>query len=545
VAFSVSIRGIGVEKFHKPVSGIEVLSLCGLNDKPVVAWHVNGYLRPLTWTIDDHCEVDFVDTSSFEGMAVYRNTLSFLLVVACRKILGKEVFIRHSISDGFFCEVQGEGLDQKDLRLVREALESFVHDDLPIKMEVVPLDRAKQIFRSQNDLGKAALLEAARIDPVTLWSCDGVYGHFYTPLAPSAGYIKSWDLVPFRSGVVLRFPTVTSPKELPPFRPPRKLADVFEEYAEWLDILGVSTMDNLHRYVASGRAQELILVSEALHNQKLNEIAGDIIERGTVKVICIAGPSGSGKTTTAKRLAICLRVCGKRPVVISLGDYFLDREKTPRDADGNFDFESIYALDLDFLEQQLDAILAGKEVVLPRFNFISGKREKGPTLKLEKQGVVIIEGIHGLNQLITRGIPDEKVYKIFVSPLTGISMDRHNRTSTTDNRLLRRLVRDYRTRGKSAEATLMQWPSVVKGAQDYIFPYQEKADRMFNSALVYELPVLKGYTEGLLRSVEESSPVYGEAQRLLTLSQYFPFIPSDVVPNTSILREFIGGSCFE
>ena len=543
--FSISIEGVGLKTFDNPVSGKDVLSLCTLDDRPVVAWHVNNYLRPLTWVVSDHAEVDFVDTSTFEGMAVYRNTLSFLLVVACKKTLGRELFIRHSISDGFFCELQGGAPTQDELKLLRGSLKKLIEEDIPIDMEIVPLDRAKKIFKAQNDVRKADLLGAACMDPVTVWLCDGIYGHFYTPLAPSAGYVKSWDLVSFRNGVVLRFPTVTSPQGLPPFRPPKKLADVFEEYAGWLDILGVNTMESLHRYVASGKAQELILVSEALHNQKLNEIAYEIIKKGDVKVVCIAGPSGSGKTTTAKRLAITLRVRGKKPAVISLDDYFLDRERTPKDADGNPDFESIEALDLDFLHHQLEMILEGKEIILPKFNFISGKREQGPRLKLEEQGVVVIEGIHGLNQRITDVVPEEKIYKIFVSPLTGISMDRYNRTSTTDNRLLRRLVRDYRTRGKNAEIILLQWPSVIKGAQKYIFPYQEQADRMFNSALVYELPVLKGYTEALLRSVKESSPAYGEAQRLLTLSRYIPFIPSDAVPNTSILREFIGGSCFE
>jgi uridine kinase len=304
-------------------------------------------------------------------------------------------------------------------------------------------------------------------------------------------------------------------------------------------------MESLHRHVTAGRAKDLILVSEALHSQRFNYLAEKVSKSDEVRLVCIAGPSGSGKTTSAKRLAVHLMVCGMHPLTISLDDYFLDRDKTPRDDEGNYDFESIEALDMDLVNEHLEGLLQGATVRLPKFNFVTGRREKGPEKALGPKGVIIIEGIHGLNDRLFQNIARKSLFKVYVSPLTGISLDTHNRTSTTDNRLLRRLVRDYRLRGKDAETTLKQWPSVIRGAQQYIFPYQEGADEMFNSALVYELSVLKGYAEPLLRTIGETSPVYGDAQRLLGILRFIPFIPSDTVPNDSILREFIGGSGFD
>jgi uridine kinase len=544
--FSVRINDRGNLPFEKPVTGKDILKQLGSSqNRKIVAWHVNHYLRPLSWVVEEETAVDFVDTSSFEGMSVYRSTLSFLLVIAARQALDTDVFIRHSISDGYYCEFADGVADEGKIEQLRSSLEGLVTRDVPIETVILPLDKARKIFELQGNASKANLLHWTGVDPVMVYRCEGQYGYFYVPLAPSAGYVDSFGIVPFGDGFVMRFPTVSSPRDLPPFRPSRKLAEVFREYSQWLDILDVGTMESLHRHVTAGRAKDLILVSEALHSQRFNYLAEKVSKSDEVRLVCIAGPSGSGKTTSAKRLAVHLMVCGMHPLTISLDDYFLDRDKTPRDDEGNYDFESIEALDMDLVNEHLEGLLQGATVRLPKFNFVTGRREKGPEKALGPKGVIIIEGIHGLNDRLFQNIARKSLFKVYVSPLTGISLDTHNRTSTTDNRLLRRLVRDYRLRGKDAETTLKQWPSVIRGAQQYIFPYQEGADEMFNSALVYELSVLKGYAEPLLRTIGETSPVYGDAQRLLGILRFIPFIPSDTVPNDSILREFIGGSGFD
>ncbi len=546
MAISVKVVGGGTYSLEPPATGQDLLEKVGAGcARKIVAWHVNRYLRPLDWTLREDSLVDFVDTSSFEGMSVYRDTLAFVLSLACRGALGEDVFVRHSISDGYYCELQSGPARKERTDLVREALERIIRRDLPIKREVLSIDAAERILHLQNEPDTADLLKYAGVDPVALYQCDGVYGFFYGPLAPTTGCLSSWDLIPFRDGMVMRFPTVAYPLVLPPFTPAEKLADVFNEYSGWLQILGVRTMENLHGQVIEDRASELVLVSEALHSQKFNSMSERITAGHKKRLIRISGPSGSGKTTTARRLAIHLRAMGARPIVVSLDDYFLERERTPRDSRGDHDFETIDAMDLELINQNLEELLDGKDVTLPRFNFFTGKREQGPRVRMGSGDILIIEGIHGLNSRVSGSIPPELKFSIYVSPLTGISLDRHNRTSTTDNRLLRRLVRDRWLRGKSAGMTLAQWPSVIRGAHKYIFPYQELADEMFNSALVYEFSVLKGYAEPMLRTVREESQQFGEAQRLLKILRFIPYIPADFVPDNSILREFIGGGCFE
>ncbi|NLO55840.1 MAG: nucleoside kinase, partial [Thermovirga sp.] len=499
MAISVKVVGGGTYSLEPPATGQDLLEKVGAGcARKIVAWHVNRYLRPLDWTLREDSLVDFVDTSSFEGMSVYRDTLAFVLSLACRGALGEDVFVRHSISDGYYCELQSGPARKERTDLVREALERIIRRDLPIKREVLSIDAAERILHLQNEPDTADLLKYAGVDPVALYQCDGVYGFFYGPLAPTTGCLSSWDLIPFRDGMVMRFPTVAYPLVLPPFTPAEKLADVFNEYSGWLQILGVRTMENLHGQVIEDRASELVLVSEALHSQKFNSMSERITAGHKKRLIRISGPSGSGKTTTARRLAIHLRAMGARPIVVSLDDYFLERERTPLDSRGDHDFETIDAMDLELINQNLEELLDGKDVTLPRFNFFTGKREQGPRVRMGSGDILIIEGIHGLNSRVSGSIPPELKFSIYVSPLTGISLDRHNRTSTTDNRLLRRLVRDRWLRGKSAGMTLAQWPSVIRGAHKYIFPYQELADEMFNSALVYEFSVLKGYAEPML-----------------------------------------------
>ncbi len=545
MSFCVNVLHRGCLHFRETITGQEVLESLGLSLKDeVVAWRVNGYLRSLHWTLDDNAEVELVDTTSREGLNVYRRTLSLLLIFASRKVLGKDVDIRHSLSKAYFCEAPSGEITPAQVEEIKSFMTDLIRRNVPIRREVHSLDRAVKIFMSQNNEDKANLLRWAVQDPVELYRCDGTYGLFYAPLAPSSGYVSVFDLAPQDGGMVLRFPTEEFPRSIPPYQPAPKLLSVFKEFRSWLDILGVSTMANLHEKIVDGKILDLMLVSEAFHDQRLNRIAEEIVQRRSVRLISMAGPSASGKTTTSRRLCVLLQSMGFHPVAIALDDYFVNREDTPRDEKGEYNFECLEALDVPLINEQLSELLQGREVQLPKFNFITGQREKGRLLRLGQKDMLIVEGIHGLNERITHSVPEEMKFGIFISPLTGVCLDRHNRTSTTDNRFFRRLVRDYRTRGKTPEMTILQWPGVNQGAFDYIFPYQCRADAMFNTALVYELPVLKGYVEPLLRRIPETSPAFGEAQRMLAMLRFVPAIPSDHVPNTSILREFIGGSCF-
>jgi len=549
MSYKITFSNADIAGFESesPLSGENILKKLngGIKPSDIVAWHVNSYLRSLDWTIDDDSDIDFVDTSSFEGMEVYRRTLSFIFVVACRRALGEDPRIRHSISEGYYWEFDSGPVSPEQLDKVKGTLRSMIDSGIPIERMMVSIDKAKRIFGEQHTSEKVELFRWCAEDPVELYLCDGIYGFFYAPLAPSTSYLKHFDLKPLDPGMVLQFPTVSSPDRVPPFQASAKLSGIFLEYANWLKTLGLSTMSSFHEGVSQGSSLEMVLVSEAFHARNLSDLSEHIFSRGEVKVICIAGPSGSGKTTTAKRLAVQLRVSGKKPIVLSLDNFFVDRELTPKDENGNPDFDVPEALDLELLNKVLERLFAGDSVNLPVFDFIEGKRHRGMDLRLEDENILILEGIHGLNDKVASLVPDKNKFKLFVSPLTGIPLDRHSRTSTTDNRLFRRMVRDNRKRGYSAESTLKQWPAVIRGSMKYIFPYEEGADALFNSALPYELAVLKGYAEPLLRAISEKSPVYGEARRLLSMLKYVPTVPSEFAPNNSILREFIGGSCFE
>ncbi len=550
MGFYVNVsKGDSVEQIpaETPMMGHEVLSLAGCTDKrSIMAWRVNRILRPLGWVVDEEADVEFVDTSTFEGMEIYRRTLVFVLVLACKRVAGKDISVRYSMNDAYYCEFQdGTPVDEARVAAIKAEMQNLVALGMPIQMAVLPLDKAKKIFERQGNAGKARLLQWTGIDPITLYRCAGTYGHFGGPLAASTAMLHTFDLNAYSPGMLLRFPSITAPESLPPLGIVPKLMDVFREYQSWLSVLGLSTMDSLHERVSKGLSLDLILVSEAFHSEALSRIAREIIDRGDVRLVCLAGPSSSGKTTTSKRLAIQLQVSGKNPIAVALDDYYVDREQTPKDENGNYDFEALEALDLELVNEHLEALLAGEEVQLPRFDFLTGTRKLGRKLRLRSGDILIIEGIHGLNEKLTERIPAEMKYKVFISPLTGVNLDTYNRIGTTDTRLLRRMVRDHRTRGYSPENTLLMWPSVIKGSHKHIFPYEEGANVLFNTSLAYEISVLKGYAEPLLRAIPETSPAYGEARRLLSMLNYAPVIPSENVPNLSILREFIGGGCFD
>ena len=550
MGFYVSVSSKGsVNRFFSdtPLMGHEVLAQCAdIDREKVMAWRVNRILRPLGWFLDDDAEVEFVDTTSFEGMEIYRSTLTFILSIACRRAVESDVVVKYSMSDSYYCELPEESVTEEKVDLIRAEMRRLVDSAIPIQMATVPLDKARRIFERQGNVNRANLMHWIGADPVTLYRCAGIYGYFGLPLAFGTGRVPNFDLKYYAPGFLLRFPSIAGePDNIPPLEINHKLMGVFREYSNWLNVLGLSTMDALHERVASGKSLNLILISEAFHSETLAHAAREITARESVRLVCLAGPSSSGKTTTSKRLAIQLQVYGKRPVTIELDDYYVDREKTPRDENGNYDFEALEALDLDLVNEQLGDLLAGKEVQLPKFDFVTGKRKQGRTLKIGTGDILIIEGIHGLNDAITKKIDPESKYKVFICPLTGVNLDSYNRIGTTDTRLLRRMVRDHRRRGYGPEHTLRMWPSVIRGSHKHIFPYEEKADILFNTSLVYEISVLKGYAEPLLRAIPEWSDQYGEAQRLLSTLSYAPVIPSENVPNLSILREFIGGSCFD
>jgi uridine kinase len=546
MAFTIEVANGPVFSSDVPLTGKSVLSESRPDgEDTIVAWRVNNYLRSLDWVIEDNAKVEFIDTSSFEGMEVYRRSLSFLLVLACKRGLAKDIVLRHSISEGYYWEFAEEEISQNDINVIKTTMADLVQKDLPFIRKVVPLDKARRIFDRQGSKEVARLFQWGGIDPVELYRCADMYGYYYAPLAPSTGYLKLYDIKLLGPGMVMQFPTINYPSSLPPFRASKNLSSVFLDYARWLEVLDLRTIDSLHKKVAEGKTQELILISEAFHAQKLGRIAEEVASRSNIKVAAIAGPSGSGKTTFSERLKIQLLVCGRNPVTLAMDNYFVNREDTPRDEEGNFDFEVVEALELDLLKDHLCRLLAGEEVVIPQFDFIEGKKNPGKKLKLGPRDILIMEGIHGLNSRITGVIPKDEMYGIFVSPLTGVNFDNHNRTSTTDNRLLRRLVRDARTRGHSAESTLTMWPKVIRGAMQFVFPYQKHADVMFNSSLPYELSALRAYVDPILHTVPEGSPVYGESQRILSMIKFVPMIPTETIPNNSIIREFVGGSCFD
>lgn len=542
----------------EPVSGEDLLRRLGStqNGVPVVAWHVNHYLRPLNWIVDKDARVSWVDLTSAEGVSVFQSSLSFVLTIAAQRVLGRGVRVTHSICEGTFWELvprSGECLNGEDEEIpadkvsaIAAEMERIIAADLPICTEMTPVDEAQRFFEEHGRPEKAKLLAHMWSDlPVEMVCCDGERDHFYSPLVPSTGYLRPYKLSKLTPGIVLRFPIARSRGELPEYRPSHKLSTVFLDYADWMRKLHVVNLVEICEAVARDGGKELILIAEALHAQKIAEVTRDFMSVPERRVINIAGPSGSGKTTTSHKLRISLEVAGKRTVTISLDDYFVDRDKCPLDENGKRDFEAVETVDTDLLNEHICALLSGKTVRLPRFDFYEGRRMAGNELRLGKDDVLILEGLHGLNDKVLAAIPPQVRYGVFLSPLTSLCFDQHSRTSTTDLRLLRRLIRDNRTRGNSPETTLSRWPSVVRGASKYIFPYQKNANVMFNSSLIYELPVMKPYAEILLRSIGEGSPQRGEAMRLLRMLRFVPVMDPRLVPSNSLLREFIGGSIIE
>lgn len=533
---------------------------------------VNGRLRELNKKIKSDCELSFVTTADRDGRRTYRRSVVLLLQRAIYDVYGSmtQLHVMHSLGEGYYCQLekavecadsqQEKYNEDTDLQGSRENSEksvtehdidrivcsmySFVEKDLPITKHSAKTQYAEQFFKEKGLHDKERLLHYRRSSRVNLYELDGVVDYFYGFMAPSTGMLKYFDIVPYENGFVLLFPGANS-RSVEPLVTSNKLFHTLDDSREWSKMLGIGTIGSLNDAIAAGRGQEIMLLQEALMEQKIGNLAAQIASDDKKKFVMIAGPSSSGKTSFANRLSIQLIAKGRKPHPLSLDDYYVDRELCPKHPDGSFDFECLESIDVKLFNEDMNRLLKGEAVDMPSFNFKTGKREyRGRKLTLGADDILVIEGIHGLNDRLSQLIPPEHKFKIYISALTQLNIDEHNPLSTTDERLIRRIVRDARTRGTNAMETIAMWPSVRKGERENIFPFQEQADVMFNSALVYELAVLKVYAEPLLFGIERDCPEYLEAKRLLKLLDYFLPMPADGIPNNSLLREFVGGSCF-
>lgn len=506
---------------------------------------VNGRLRELNKKIKSDCELSFVTTADRDGRRTYRRSVVLLLQRAIYDVYGSmtQLHVMHSLGEGYYCQLE-KSVTEHDIDRIVCSMHSFVEKDLPITKHSAKTQYAEQLFKEKGQHDKERLLHYRRSSRVNLYELDGVVDYFYGFMAPSTGMLKYFDIVPYESGFVLLFPGANS-RSVEPLVTSNKLFHTLDDSREWSKMLGIGTIGSLNDAIAAGRGQEIMLLQEALMEQKIGNLAAQIASDDKKKFVMIAGPSSSGKTSFANRLSIQLIAKGRKPHPLSLDDYYVDREFCPKNPDGSFDFECLESIDVKLFNEDMNRLLKGEAVDMPSFNFKTGKREyRGRKLTLGADDILVIEGIHGLNDRLSQLIPPEHKFKIYISALTQLNIDEHNPLSTTDERLIRRIVRDARTRGTNAMETIAMWPSVRKGERENIFPFQEQADVMFNSALVYELAVLKVYAEPLLFGIERDCPEYLEAKRLLKLLDYFLPMPADGIPNNSLLREFVGGSCF-
>lgn len=505
---------------------------------------VNNDVQELNTYIKEDSDIKFLDTKNPDGLRVYTRTLNLVFIMACKCLFkDSRVVIEHSLSNGVYCEIYlGRDITEEDISKIKDKMDKIIAKDYDINKNIYTKKEAIEIFKSIGLDEKAELIKYKENDIVKIYKCNNYIDHFYGYLMPSTGYIKSYDLFKYRNGVILMAASEDN-KHIPKkFVPQPKLANIYKEAEEWSNLMSVDKVLSLNKIIEEKKYGEIIRIVEALHEKKIGQIA-DIIKQENKRIILIAAPSSSGKTSFATRLCIHLKVNNLNPVSISLDNYFVDRDKTPLDEFGKLDYESINAINLERFNKDLKDLLEGKKVQLPRYNFITGKSEAGEILQIEKNQPIILEGIHGLNPVLTASIPDDEKFKIYLSALTQLNLDDHNRIPTTDLRLIRRIVRDNQFRGHTAEMTIMGWPSVRRGEEKNIFPYQEEADVMFNTACVYELALLKTYAKPLLEHIGEDSEAYIEAKRLLKFLQYFVELDdlSDIPP-TAIIREFIGGS---
>ncbi len=507
-------------------------------------------LRGLNKKLSGDCELTFFTTADPAGYQAYRRSLTLMLMKAVYKVAGNEAVhraqVQHSLSSGYYCTLEGDlTLDEAFLEAVREKMLEYVEKKLPIEKRNVNTDQALKIFHEHRMYDKEKLFRYRRASRVNIYKMGDFEDYFYGYMVPNAGYLKYFDLHLYEGGFVVQFPDRKAPRTIPPFTPQGKIFKVMRQAVEWGDMLGISTVGDLNDCISRGGMQQLVMTQEALQERRIAEIARRIAEDSSRKFIMIAGPSSSGKTTFSHRLSIQLSAAGLRPHPIAVDNYFVERDETPKDADGNYNFECLEAIDIELFNRQMCELLEGKTVELPHFNFKTGKKEyNGDYMTLGPEDILVLEGIHCLNDRLSHSLPHESKFKIYISALTQLNVDEHNRIPTTDGRLIRRMVRDARTRGSSAARTIGMWPSVRRGEEENIFPYQEEADAMFNSALIYELSVLKQYAEPILFGIDRDAPEYMEAKRLLKFLDYFVGVDSSFIPENSLIREFIGGGCF-
>ncbi|MBQ8982465.1 MAG: nucleoside kinase [Lachnospiraceae bacterium] len=516
----------------------------------IVMAYMDTKLCELMKPIVSDCQIRFLTTADEIGFQSYKRSATLLMLKAIDDVMNHsedfQVRVMYSLGNGYYCEIEGleDGISTDLLYSFKRRMKELIWADIPIRKESINTDLAMKRFKEQGMYDKVRLFQYRRVSSCNVYSIDGYEDYHYGYMVPSTGYIKCFDLIIYSAGFVLQLPAMDNPEELTPFEPKKKLFRVLKESDDWGKMLQVDTVGALNDVIADGGFGDLMLVQEALQEKKIAEIA-ERIERELKQFILIAGPSSSGKTTFSHRLSIQLRAHGLTPHAIAMDDYFVDREMTPKNMDGSYNFECLEAIDLDQFNNDMKCLLEGKTVEIPRFNFHTGKREyKGDYLTLGAGDVLVIEGIHALNPKSSELLPEDSKFKIYISALTSLNIDLHNRISTTDGRLIRRLVRDARTRGNSARDTISMWASVRRGEEKNIFPFQEEADVMFNSALLFELSVIKQYAEPLLFSIPHEAPEYQEAKRLLKFLDYFMGVSGEDVPKNSILREFIGGSCF-
>lgn len=513
-----------------------------------VSAKVNNKVEGMHYRVYKQKDIEFLDLHSSSGIRAYTRTLFFILCKAAHELYpGCKVAIDIPVSNGYFVDLDlGRSVTPDDVSAIRQRMQKIIDAKMPIHRYEATTEEAMEMFREVGSISKVNLLESSGRLYTTYYDLDGYKDYYYGTLLINTGDIHLFGLEFYYDGLLLRIPSQENPSQLGTFIRQDKMFEIFKEHHRWQDVLGLRTIGDLNKAITNGLSSKLIQISEALQEKKIARIADEIAQRKGIKIVLIAGPSSSGKTTTCKRLSVQLAVNGLRPIGISLDDYFLDRELTPRDENGDYDFEHLHSLNIPLLNEQMNALLQGEEVELPRYNFQKGKSEwSGKKLKLEGNEILVIEGIHALNPELTSEIPENQIYRVYASALTTILLDNHNYVPTTDNRLLRRIIRDHKYRGVTAQETIRRWASVRRGENRWIFPFQENADAMFNTAMLFELAVIKRQAEPLLEQVTENCEEYAEAYRLLKFLRYIKPIPEDQIPPTSLLREFLGGSSFE
>lgn len=547
----IQIRCKNNKKTQKVEIGSTLFDVFSLFDLKMthgpVSARVNNKVEGMHYRVYNSKDVEFLDMTTASGSRAYTRTLFFVLCKAVQDIYpATDVVIDIPVSNGFYVDIRlGRPVVDEDVNIIRRRMQEIIEARMPIRRFTVPTEDAITLFQEKGDVEKVKLLKTSGSIYTTYYKIGEYVDYYYGTLLTNTSQLYLFGLEKYYDGMLLRIPSVSNPDELGEMTRQDKMFDIFKEHHRWQEILGIRTVGDFNQAIEAGHATDIINISEALQEKKLAKIAEDIAQRKGVKLVLLAGPSSSGKTTSCKRLSIQLAVNGLKPLQISLDDYFVDRDKTPKDENGEYDFESIYALNLDLLNDQFNALFRGEEVDLPKYDFPSGKSIKsGKKLKLEPNNVLVVEGIHALNPELTAHIPEEQIYRVYASALTTILLDNHNYIPTTDNRLLRRIIRDYKYRGVSAQETIHRWPSVRAGENKWIFPFQENADAMLNTAMLYELSVLKMQAEPLLQQVPENCEEYAEAYRLLKFLKYFKGIPYNNLPPTSLLREFLGGSSF-